>query len=97
MIDKIMRYIIIVLSLGIIFLFPGNRDLAAQELYKVLEADTRGIFGLRWDDFNASRSTNISSELLSVSSTRFYSTSSYDDIYMEKELYSIQYALSDSH
>ena len=79
-----MRYLRFVLSLGILIIFSSDNKLSAQELYKVLEADTRGIFGLRWDKSNSSWSTDNSSGLLSVSSTRFYSTSSFDDIYRER-------------
>jgi len=79
-----MRYLRILLSLGILLIFSGDNYLFAQELYKVLEADTRGIFGLRWDQPGRSRSQDISIGLLSVSRMRFYSTSSFDDIYRER-------------
>ena len=78
------QYLMILLSLGILIIFSGENYLSAQEIYKVLEADTRGVFGLRWEEYGRSRSPDISIGLLSVSRIRFYSTSSFDDIYRER-------------
>ena len=84
MIDKIMRYLRMFLLLGIMIIFSGEKFLSAQEIYKVLEADTRGIFGLNLETSESFRLSDISSGLLSVSRIRFYSTSSFDDIYRER-------------
>ena len=61
-----------------------NTTLSGQQLYNVLGGDTRGILGLNTLNRNSFSISTDPQLLLNVTDIRYYSVSTFDDIYREK-------------